>query len=56
MAAFVGFAARNTELAFLLPWQLLVITAAAGLLICALTSMLSLYKVFRLEPAIVFKS
>jgi putative ABC transport system permease protein len=56
MAAFVGFAARNTELAFLLPWQLLVITAAAVLLICALTSMLSLYKVFRLEPAIVFKS
>lgn len=56
LAALMGFATRNTELAFMLPWQLLVISGSAVIIICAASAMLSLYKVFRLEPAIVFKS
>ncbi len=56
LAAFMGYATRNTELAFRMPWQLLVITGSAVIIICAASAMLSMYKVFRLEPAIVFKS
>lgn len=56
LAALMGVATRNTELAFLLPWQLLAISGSAVLIICGASAVLSLYKVFRLEPAIVFKS
>lgn len=45
----------NTELAFKLPWQILVGTGGAIAVICVFASLLSLYKVVRLEPAIVFK-
>ena len=55
LAALIGFSSRNTELSFLLPWQLLVITAVAVLVICAFASLLSIRKVMKLEPAIVFK-
>lgn len=54
-ASFIGWSARNSELAFLLPWWLLVFSAAAVLLICALSALISIQKVVRLEPAIVFK-
>jgi putative ABC transport system permease protein len=47
--------AKNTELAFLLLWQTLAGTAAAITLICVFASLLSIWKVMRLEPAIVFK-
>jgi putative ABC transport system permease protein len=55
LACLSGWAARNTELAFVLPWQLMLITAAAIILICAFSSLLSIWKVIKLEPAIVFK-
>ncbi|MBV8878696.1 MAG: FtsX-like permease family protein, partial [Planctomycetaceae bacterium] len=45
----------NTELAFRLPWQILVGTGAAIAIICTFAALLSLFKVIRLEPAIVFK-
>ncbi|HLL90333.1 MAG TPA: ABC transporter permease [Tepidisphaeraceae bacterium] len=54
-AAFIGWRARNSELAFFLPWQLLVFTGVAITLICIFASMLSMWKVIRLEPAVVFK-
>jgi putative ABC transport system permease protein len=54
-AAFSGAASAQSELAFLLPWQLLVGSAAAILLICVLASFVSIRKVIKLEPAIVFK-
>ena len=38
-----------------MPWQLLAITAGAVVLICTLSALLSIRKVIRLEPAIVFK-
>ena len=56
LAAAIGWLTRHTELSFRLPWQLLVGSAVAVLLICVLASMLSLWKVMKLEPAIVFKT
>jgi putative ABC transport system permease protein len=55
LASGFGFMARNSELAFLLPWQLLAVAAGAVMLICVASSMLSIHKVIKLEPAIVFK-
>lgn len=55
-ASFWGYSMRQTELAFKLPWQLLAISAGVVLFICALTAALSIRKVMKLEPAIVFKS
>jgi putative ABC transport system permease protein len=46
----------RTQLAFRLPWQLLVISAAAVLVICLSAAALSIRKVMNLEPAVVFRS
>ncbi|QOV91201.1 ABC transporter permease [Humisphaera borealis] len=55
VASVFGYLTRNSELSFLLPWWLMIGTAGAVLLICLAASALSLLKVLRLEPAIVFK-
>jgi putative ABC transport system permease protein len=55
-ASVFGYLFRNTELAFRLPWQLLLGSAVAVLLICCIAASLSLRKVMNLEPAVVFKS
>lgn len=55
VACFFGYVTRNSELSFLLPWWLLLGTAAAVMVICVAASTLSMVKVLRLEPAIVFK-
>lgn len=55
IAAFIGFMGGKGELAFYLPWWLLAGTGGAIALICMLSAMLSIVKVMRLEPAIVFK-
>jgi putative ABC transport system permease protein len=54
-AALFGSATGGTELAFLMPWQLLAVSGAAVLLICAISAVICVVKVLRLEPAIVFK-
>ena len=54
-ASLFGWATKDSELAFLMPWQLLVISAVAITLICIASSLVSIRKVIRLEPAIVFK-
>jgi putative ABC transport system permease protein len=54
-ASLFGYLLRDTELSFLLPWQLLVISAAAVTIICVFSALISIRKVTRLEPAIVFK-
>ncbi len=46
----------RTQIAFQLPWQLLVITAAAVMFICLSAAALSIRKVTKLEPAVVFRS
>jgi putative ABC transport system permease protein len=54
-ASLFGILAGKSELAFRLPWQVLAITAAAVTIICMLAALLSIRKVMKLEPAIVFK-
>jgi putative ABC transport system permease protein len=54
-AAFGYFSQFNPKLAFYMPWQVLVISALAVLLIVVLASLLCVVKVLRVEPAIVFK-
>ena len=56
LASLVGYLARNSELAFLMPWQLLLVSAGAITFICLLSAALAIRKVVRLEPAIVFRS
>jgi putative ABC transport system permease protein len=56
LASIMGLFTGKTELAFKMPWQLLFISAGAVLLICMMSAVLSIVKIFRLEPAIVFKS
>jgi putative ABC transport system permease protein len=55
-ACVFGAASQHSELAFRLPWQVLALTAGAVLLICVGASLASMWKVIRLEPAIVFRS
>jgi putative ABC transport system permease protein len=55
LAALFGWRIRGTELAFFTPWQLLPITGCAIVLICILSSLVSVQRVIRLEPAIVFR-
>ncbi len=45
-----GLAIKNTTLAFLFPWQLLLFTGAIVLIICIFTAALSIQKVFRVDP------
>jgi putative ABC transport system permease protein len=46
----------RTQLAFRLPWHLLVLSAIAVLVICLSSAALSIRKVMKLEPAVVFRS
>jgi len=55
-AAFGEFAKVNQKLAFLMPWQVLVITGVAVLFIIMITSLISIRRVLVVEPAIVFKA
>lgn len=50
------FIGGRTQLAFRLPWHLLVASAIAVLVICLGSAALSIRKVMRLEPAVVFRS
>jgi putative ABC transport system permease protein len=54
-AALFGYSMRHSILAFKLPWQLLVFSGSGVGLICMLAAFISILKVIRLEPAIVFK-
>lgn len=50
-----GLRMRGTALAFFTPWQLLLVSGAAVCVICILSAILSIQRVMRLEPAVVFK-
>ncbi|CCB87664.1 ABC transporter permease [Parachlamydia acanthamoebae] len=45
-----GFAIKNTTLAFLFPWQLLLFTASVALIICIFTAILSIRRVLYVDP------
>jgi len=55
LASLLGTVAGQSELAFRLLWQILAISGGAVTLICVLASLVSIQKVIRLEPAVVFK-
>lgn len=56
VASLQGYLLGRTELSFLLPWQLLLVSAGAVMLICLGSAFISMYKVVKLEPAVVFRS
>jgi putative ABC transport system permease protein len=55
LTALFGWSMRNTILAFKFPWQLLVFSGLGVTLICIFAALISIRKVIKLEPAIVFK-
>lgn len=55
LTAFFGYSMRETILAFRFPWQLLIFSGAGVSLICMFAAFISILKVIRLEPAVVFK-
>jgi len=55
-ASLIEYFASDSQLAFRILWQQLAITASAVTLICILASFISIRKVMRLEPAVVFRS
>ncbi len=54
-AAVSGYFMSRGGLAFTMIWQIPVIGAAAILVVCVLAAMISLSRVLRLEPGVVFK-
>jgi putative ABC transport system permease protein len=55
LAALFGRAVQGSELAFRMPWQLLLFTGGSIVVICLLSALISIRKVMALEPAVVFK-
>jgi putative ABC transport system permease protein len=56
LAALFGWSTRPlSKLSFFMPWQVLVITGVAVFLIVLLASLLSIRRVFIVDPAIVFR-
>lgn len=54
-AALFGFLSRNSDLSFLLLWQLYVLSGVVMFAITGFSAWVGLYRVYRLDPAIVFK-
>ena len=55
-SAWGGLLSGRTQIAFMLPWPLLLISATAVLIICVGAAVISIRKVIKLEPAMVFRS
>ncbi|NGX59047.1 MAG: putative ABC transporter permease [Chlamydiae bacterium] len=55
-ASLFGLLSRGTQLSFRLPWPLFIGSFVAMLLICLTSAYISIHRIRRLEPAIVFKS
>ncbi len=51
-----GMAIKNTTLAFVFPWQLLLFTFSIVFVICVFTAALSIQKVFRTDPKMLMGS
>lgn len=54
-ACLTGLAFQRVGLAFMMPWQIPLVGAAAIVLCCSFAGFISMIRVLRLEPAIVFK-
>jgi putative ABC transport system permease protein len=55
-AGLIAFSTKNTELSFYMPVQLFIFSGIAIFSMCTLSAIISIRKVMKLEPAIVFKS
>ena len=55
IASLIGFLGRQTELSFLLPWQLFLLSSGSMFFICLASAFISIRKILKLEPAIVFQ-
>lgn len=55
-ASLFGIVSRGTQLSFRLPWQLAVGSLISILLICLFAAYISVRRIRKVEPAIVFKS
>jgi putative ABC transport system permease protein len=56
VAALFGYAMRDDpKTAFYMPWHVLALTGLAVFLICLLSSLLSIRRVMKVEPALVFR-
>lgn len=53
--AALGYAVGQAGLAFAMPWQIPAFTGVSILAICLMASVVSLWRVYRLEPGIVFR-
>jgi putative ABC transport system permease protein len=56
MAVATGYAFQVVDLAFAMTWQIPLIGGAAILGCCLMAAMLSLVRVLKLEPSIVFRA
>ena len=54
-SALIGFLARNTEMSFLLSWELFLGTAITILSICTIALLISISKIFNIELWTMFK-
>lgn len=55
LAAFMGWATQDSMITFTLPWQVLAATGLVVVSIVAISAVISLRKVMKLEPGIVFR-
>lgn len=55
-ASLFGWLSKGSQLAFSLPWSLFFLSGISILFIVLFAAVISLWKVYRLEPAIVFRS
>ena len=55
-ASLFGMQVKGSELAFRMTWHIPALAASAVAVICALSAVVSLIKVIRLEPAVVFRA
>lgn len=55
IAAIMGMAIAKSDLAFLMKWQTLAMTGGAMFIVGVLAAIISLFKVLRLEPGMVFR-
>ena len=46
---------KTDKLAFLMPWEVVAITGGAIFVMVTFSSLFSMWRVLRLEPAVVFK-
>ena len=55
LAALIGYCTEGTQLAFFLPWQLLLMTGVLMLFLCVLASILSIVRIYTIDLSMVYR-